>query len=57
VGTTPGGYNLYFGSQGLNLTATVPNLPLTGSPVYVRLYTRFAGTGWQYTDYTFTAAP
>jgi hypothetical protein len=35
----------------------VPNLPLTGSPVYVRLYTRFAGTGWQYTDYTFTAAP
>jgi hypothetical protein len=56
VGTTAGGSNLY--NQYIAVpttTATVTTLPTTGSPVYVRLYTRF-GSGWVYNDYTYTAA-
>jgi len=52
--TTVGGTDVYVGSQGTNLSTTVTNLPGGGVPVYVRLWTRF-NTGWQYTDYTYTA--
>jgi uncharacterized repeat protein (TIGR03803 family) len=55
VGTTPGGGNLYNASAGTALGASVTNLPRNGAPVYARLSTRFA-SGWQNTDYTFTAA-
>ena len=55
VGTTVGGQDLYTKSQGLSTSVTVNNLPVGGGTVYVRLYTRFA-TGWQFTDYTYTAA-
>jgi hypothetical protein len=56
VGTTGvGSSNLYNQYIALGTTsATVNNLPANGSPVYVRLFTRFS-SGWQSTDYTYTA--
>src|SRR5437867_12320380 len=58
VGTTGvGSFNLYSQGQGTNLSATVNGLPVDGSPVYVRLWTQLGGgTGWQFNDYTYTAA-
>ena len=56
VGTTRGGTDVYARSQGLALSRTVNNVPGGSVPVYVRLFTRL-GAIWQYTDYTFTAAP
>jgi hypothetical protein len=56
VGTSPGVFDVYNQSQALTLTTTVPSLPATGAPLYVRLYTRYA-PGWQYTEYPYTAAP
>ncbi len=55
VGTTPGGYNLYTASQGLNQSVTISGLPTNGLPIYVRLWTKLAGA-WQYNDYQYTAA-
>jgi|GEM_PF-3724577 len=55
VGTTPGGYNLYTASQGLNRSVTLSNLPTNGAAIYVRLWTKLAGS-WQYNDYRYTAA-
>ncbi len=50
------GSNTYLGqSRGLNTSVTATSLPTNGSTVYFRLWTRFA-TGWQYNDYTYTAA-
>ncbi|MFN7932904.1 MAG: malectin domain-containing carbohydrate-binding protein [Bryobacteraceae bacterium] len=51
IGTSAGAKNLYSASQGTSLSNTV-TLPLTGSPINVRLSTRIA-TGWTYVDYTF----
>jgi len=56
VGTTAGHNQLYSKSLGLNQSATVKNLPINGSPVYVRLLTRIA-SGLMFTDYSFTTAP
>jgi uncharacterized protein (DUF486 family) len=55
VGTGVGGQDVYSASQGQALTASLPTLPAGGGTLYVRLYTRFLTTGWQSTDYTFTA--
>ncbi len=55
VGTTPGGYNLYTASQGLNRSVTISGLPTNGVPIYVRLWTKLNGS-WQYNDYQYTAA-
>jgi hypothetical protein len=50
------GSNSYIGrSLGTGTSITVTNLPTNGSTVYVRLWTRFS-SGWQYRDYTYTAA-
>ena len=55
VGASAGANNLYGGSQALNRSATVANLPTNGSTIYLRLWTRFS-SGWQYNDYTYRAA-
>jgi Calcineurin-like phosphoesterase/Beta-propeller repeat len=54
VGTTPGGNQIYPGSQVTNLSATVSGLPTNGSTVYMRLWSLISGT-WLYNDYTYTA--
>jgi hypothetical protein len=57
VGTQgAGSYDLYFGSEGTTLSRTVAGLPMNGSTVYVRLWSRLA-TGWQFVDYAYTATP
>jgi uncharacterized protein YkwD len=56
VGTIRGSNNLYGHTQGLNRSVTVSGLPADGRILYVRLWTRFS-SGWQYTDYTYRAAP
>ncbi len=56
AGTTVGSNNIVGRSTGTSRSLAVANLPRGGVTVYVRLWTRFA-TGWQYTDYTFRAAP
>ncbi len=54
VGTSLGANDIYGQSQGLSLSATVNNLPVDGSTLYVRLWWD-TSAGWQYTDYTYTA--
>ena len=56
LGTAPGSNNLLGRSMGTSLSIALSGLPTGGQPLYVRLWTRFA-TGWQYTDYTYYAAP
>ena len=56
AGTTQGANNIVGRSTGTARSLAVSNLPRGGGTVYVRLWTRLA-TGWQYTDYTFRAAP
>jgi hypothetical protein len=56
LGTSPGSNNLFGRSMGLSTALTLVGLPEDGRLFYVRLWTRLA-TGWQYTDYTFRAAP
>ena len=56
AGTSVGSNNIIGKSTGTTRTLGVTNLPRGGVTVYVRLWTRSA-TGWQYTDYTFRAAP
>ena len=55
AGRTQGSNNITGRSIGTATSTTVTNLPTDGSTVYVRLWTRFSG-GWQYRDYTYTAA-
>jgi hypothetical protein len=55
VGSSVGANDLFGQSIGLNLSANVSNLPVNGSPLYVRLWWLNAA-GWQFTDYTYTAA-
>ncbi|APH72151.1 S8 family serine peptidase [Aquibium oceanicum] len=55
VGSTgAGSTNIYQASQGTNTSKTVTGLPSTGT-IYVRLWSLFSGTGWQYNDYTYKA--
>jgi hypothetical protein len=56
VGTAVGATNLYDQNRGTVTTATVNGLPITGVPIYVRLWTSVVGT-WTYNDYDFKAAP
>ena len=52
VGTVLGGFDVFNGSTGLNLTRTVTNLP-RNKPLYVRLWTRNGAT-WSYSDQNYT---
>ncbi len=56
AGTSVGGNNLAGASTDLNRSISVSSLPRGGQIIYVRLWTLLA-TGWQYTDYTYRAAP
>lgn len=56
AGTSQGSNNILGRSTGTSRSLSVTNLPRGGGTVYVRLWTRLT-TGWQYTDYTFRAAP
>jgi hypothetical protein len=55
VGTTPGGSDLYAGSQGTALSRIVLGLPTDGRTLYGRLWT-LANSRWQFADYTYVAA-
>lgn len=55
IGTTAGGSDILNANEGTSTTATVGNLPLNASTVYVKLGS-LIGTGWQYSSYTYTAA-
>jgi hypothetical protein len=55
IGMSPGGYEIYTQSQGTNLSIPVSGLPTNGSTLYVKLWSLIAG-GWQWNDYTYTAA-
>jgi glucose/arabinose dehydrogenase len=55
IGTTPGGNQIYPGSQTTSLSATVSGLPANGTTLYVRLWSLIGGA-WVYEDYTYTAA-
>ena len=55
VGTTPGGTDIYTARQD-GLSATVGGLPVSGVPVYVRLWTFVpAPVGYVFVDYTYTS--
>ena len=57
VGSSLGGSDVYdSNSLGTNLSATVNGLPLDGRTLYVRLWFRASGGGWQYADVLYTAA-
>jgi hypothetical protein len=51
VGTTPGGKDLYDSTEELELSTTVPAIPLD-VPIYVRLWSRMEGRWFAY-DYKF----
>jgi uncharacterized protein YkwD len=55
AGTAPGSNNIVGRSVGSSTSTTVTNLPISGTTVYVRLWTRFSN-GWQYRDFTYVAA-
>lgn len=55
IGNARGKNNYYAKSQGTSRSVTVSNLPMRGKPVYVRLWSKIAGT-WRTRDYTYTAA-
>jgi len=55
LGTSSGGTQIFTGTQGTNLSVTVPGVPLNGGLVFVRLWSRISGT-WKFKDYTYTAA-
>jgi uncharacterized protein YkwD len=55
IGTTPGGHEVYSGSQGLASKVTVGNLPWQTRNVYVRLWTRVSGT-WQFADFVYVGS-
>jgi len=55
VGSTAGGSDIANEDRGVNLTATVRNLPADGRGVHVRLWSLIGGN-WQFSDYAYTAA-
>ena len=52
VGTALGGRDIYNQSQGLNLSATVTGVPITGDQVYVRLWI-FINNVWVNRDFVY----
>jgi Zn-dependent metalloprotease/murein DD-endopeptidase MepM/ murein hydrolase activator NlpD len=54
VGRAVGHSEIYGQNQGTNLSATVNNLPIDGSTVYVRLWS-LIGNSWFFNDYTYGA--
>jgi subtilisin family serine protease len=54
IGSYAGGANYLSANMSTNLSANVSGLPVDGSTLYVRLWSRIA-TSWQYNDYTYTA--
>lgn len=54
IGSTPGGYDLWASSEGLNTSRTVA-LPGDGRKVYATIYSFIAGA-WQGATYVYTAA-
>lgn len=52
IGTTPGGTQVYSGSQGQAHKVTVGGLPWQTRNVYVRLWVRVGGV-WQFNDYIY----
>ena len=55
VGNSVGAADFYAASQGLSTSGTVTGLPTDGRTLYVRLWS-FIGSGWQFADYSYTAA-
>lgn len=55
VGSTPGGHDLYEGSQGIATARTVTNLPTDGRVIWIRLWARIDGV-YRIKDYRFIAA-
>jgi hypothetical protein len=55
VGTSPGGFNIYTANEGVGTSRLVTGIPVSGAPVYVRLWSFMGGT-WKYIDYYYTAA-
>ncbi|MFC1706114.1 Calx-beta domain-containing protein [Planctomycetota bacterium] len=56
VGTATGSNNLYDESAGTNLTETIPDMPIDGSDIYVRLMSKLDGVwGDNYHDYIFVS--
>jgi serine protease len=55
VGSVPGGYDVYEGSQGLNLSKTLTGLPIDGRTIYVRLWSKIGGS-YRIRDYTYVGA-
>jgi hypothetical protein len=54
VGNSAGANDIYGQSQGTNTSGTVPNLPVDGRTLYVRLWSFFSAA-WHFNDYTYTA--
>jgi DNA-binding beta-propeller fold protein YncE len=54
IGTSPGGHQYNPAHPQYNTTFNASGLPLDGSTIYVRLYSRI-NNAWQYKDYTYTA--
>lgn len=54
MGSAPGAADYVNVNMGTGLSLTVAGLPVDGSSIYVRLWTRFAAS-WHYNDYTYTA--
>ena len=58
IGTSPGSVanspwgDIYAQSQGTTTTVQITGLPLTGNPIYVRLWTQVNGQ-WLFEDYTY----
>jgi peptidyl-Asp metalloendopeptidase len=55
IGTNFAGDQLYSQSQGTNLSVTVSGLPVNGSTLYVRMWSKISGV-WQFNDYVYIAA-
>ena len=55
IGTNFAGNQLYSQSQGTNLSVTVSGLPVNGSTLYVRMWSKISGV-WQFNDYVYIAA-
>jgi uncharacterized repeat protein (TIGR01451 family) len=50
-----GGQEIFYSDEGTNLSQAVTGLPIDGSTVYVRLWSKINGA-WPFVDYTYTAA-
>jgi exo-beta-1,3-glucanase (GH17 family) len=55
VGSSPATFDLVNRDMGTALSVTASGLPTDGRTIYVRLFS-WVGSGWQFIDYTLTAA-